>query len=178
MLLDAHRPACVVVAGVAGGVGTDVHVGDLVVPEVVVDAATGIEHRATALGTVRPASRLITSDGLLDPQRLERFAASGVVAVDMESATVAKVCEQWECPWMALRGISDHFRDGLVDDATMGLVGPDGSPDLRAVARYIRRRPTNAFALLRLARGTRAAMKAVTAALVEVIEAEAPGVPR
>ncbi len=176
-LLDAHRPARVVVAGVAGGVGADVQVGDLIVPEVVVNAETGTEHLATAVGTAQPTGRLVTSDGLLDGQELERLAASGVVAVDMETAAVAKTCEDVGCPWMALRGISDHFLDGLVDDATMGLVGPDGTPHPHAVARYVARRPTNAMKLLRLGSGTRAAMKAVTMALVDMLEAEAPGGP-
>ena len=52
------------------------------------------------------------------------MAAQGVVAVDMETAAVAAVCEAAACPWSVFRGISDYAGEGLVDDAIFAMTRP------------------------------------------------------
>ncbi len=181
-LLKDHGPHHVVIAGIAGGVGPDVEVGKVVVPQVVVEfdrldpsgSDLGVRHYASALGRAVLQGQLVTSGRILDRPTLTSLATAGVDAVDMETATVAAVCVRAGVTWTVFRGISDHIAEELVDQSTISLVGADGRPDLRAVARYMARRPGNALRLARLARGTRAATSAVAAAVESALLTEQP----
>ena len=75
--------------------------------------------------------------------------AEAVVALDMETAAVAVVCEERNVPWSAFRAISDRPRDKLVDAAVWEMTGPDGSADPDALRRYL---ATDPDARTRLAR--------------------------
>ncbi len=166
-LLDALPIDHVMVVGIAGGVDAEQPIGALIWPEVVVDFASGREHRPTQLGAERPRGRLVTSDalvtGLDEAARLKR---EGVVGLDMETAAIASVCERRGCPWSVFRAISDRVTDGTTDAAVLALAGPDGSGNLVAVARYLLARPWRIVRLARLARGSlRAADAAADAAL-------------
>ena len=98
-LLDDHAVDHVVVVGIAGGLGPDLDVGDMVVPEIVVDRPNGRSYRATPIGGVVPAGTIVTSDEFNYPQAiLDRFVAEGVLALDMETGSVAAVCEAARCP--------------------------------------------------------------------------------
>jgi nucleoside phosphorylase len=171
-VLAAGPVDLVVVVGVAGGVGPRVALGALIVPERVVDLATGAEHRPAALGGAAPRGTLATSDALIaDPAELARLEREGVVALDMETAAVAAVCERRGRPWAVFRAISDRAGDPAVDPAVLALVGPDGRPDLRALARFLLPRPWRALRLARLGRDLRRATHAAAAAAVESLAA-------
>lgn len=145
----------VVVSGIAGGIPGATAVGDLVVPEDVVDAATGDRFAATASGGLRLGGTIRTSDGTdygLGEEDLARLRAEGVVALDMETAAVARVCHQRGVPWLALRGISDMAGDGSVGAVVLTLVRPDGSPDAAATLRFLLAHPWRVPRLLRLGR--------------------------
>jgi 4-hydroxy-3-methylbut-2-enyl diphosphate reductase len=170
--IEVHRPDHVAVCGIAGGLGPAVQIGDLLVPEVVTDLDTGRSYAPTPLGDEVPDGRLVTSGELiLDRAVLHAHADAGVAAIDMETAAIAAASEEAGRPWTAFRGISDHLRDDLVDEHTMGLMREDGKPDVLALARYVGRRPANVRNLARLARGTRAATTVATRALLRSIEA-------
>lgn len=172
LLEDAARDH-VVIGGIAGGVGPDVKVGDLVVPEVSTmsdtQEATGTDarksYRAAPLGQAVLRGEVLTSARILDRSTLESLASDGIDAVDMETASVAGACAGAGVPWTAFRGISDHFTDELVDRYTVALVGTDGRPDLRAVAGFVAGRPGNVVRLARLALGTRTATSVVAHAV-------------
>jgi adenosylhomocysteine nucleosidase len=169
-VLDAGPIDHLVVVGIAGGIGASVGIGDLVVPERVVDLASGTEHRPARLGDAAPRGTLVTSDGLLaDRGELARLAERGVVAIDMETAAIAAVCEGRGCPWSVFRGISDRADDGSMDEAVFGLAGPDGSGDFAAVARFVLTRPWRIPQLVRLARDMRRAANAAAAAAVRAL---------
>ncbi len=171
-VLAATRVEHLVVIGVAGGIGASVEIGDLVVPERVVDLASGAEHRPAPLGEFAPRGTLVTRDGLLeDRAEFARLAARGVVAIDMETAAIAAVCERRGCSWSVFRGISDRADDGSIDSALFALAGPDGSPDLRALARFLITRPWRVPQLARLARSMRYAARAAASAALRGIEA-------
>lgn len=171
-ILATTRVEHLAVIGVAGGIGTSIAIGDLVVPERVVDLANGAEHRPAPLGDVVPRGTLVTHDGLLeDRAELARLAERGVVAIDMETAAIAALCERRGCPWSVFRGISDRADDGSIDSAIFGLAGPDGAPNLRALARFLITRPWRVPQLARLARTMRFAARAAASAAVRGIEA-------
>src|SRR5512143_3742641 len=54
-----------VVVGIAGGIGPSVDIGDLVVPERVIDLATGAEYRPSVIGDTEARGTLATSDRVL-----------------------------------------------------------------------------------------------------------------
>lgn len=159
----------VIVVGVAGGISPDFGIADVIVPEVIVDAATGTERAATAraAGGLLPSGRMLTTDTLLTgPDNLARLRSEGYAAVDMETSAVAEVCEARGVPWCAIRAVSDTLEDELADDAMLGLLRPDGTTDPKAVARLLRRNPGAMLKLARLGRDTKRATSAAAAAAV------------
>jgi nucleoside phosphorylase len=82
-ILEAIPLQHVVVIGIAGGVGPSVYIGGLVVPELVIDLATGAEYRPSVMGDTEARGTLATSNEVLSDQAeaacLER---QGVIAVD------------------------------------------------------------------------------------------------
>lgn len=155
----------VVVAGIAGGIADGQAIGDLVVPELVVDGVSGAEHRPDRLGAQPPAGILSTSDELIvDPAAVAALVDRGVVALDMETAAIAAVCERHGCRWSVFRAISDRAADGMVDAEVAALAGGDGSPGLPAVLRFIARHPTRVRDLARMGRDSTIAAKAAAVA--------------
>jgi adenosylhomocysteine nucleosidase len=171
-VLRAGPVTHLVVVGIAGGIGPTVAIGDLIVPEVVLDLATGAEYIPRCLGRTPPRGKLATSDRLIsDPAEADHVERQGVIAVDMETAAIAAVCERQGCPWSVFRAISDRADDSSTDPAVFGLAGPDGRPRLGAVARFVLTRPGRVPQLATLARGltlaTRVAAGAAARALAE-----------
>jgi adenosylhomocysteine nucleosidase len=163
------------VVGIAGGVDPSVEIGDVIVPEVVVNHDTGEEYRPDPFGAGGGHGRLVSSDDLLvDADAQDRLRARDVVAVDMETAAVAAVCEARQCRWSVFRGISDRARDGLIDDSLLALAGPDGKGDLGAVARYLLRRPWRIARLARLGRDSSLAARRAADAAADACLVHAP----
>jgi len=169
-LLDAAAPHHVVVVGIAGALGAEVGIGDLVVPERVLDLATGRSFAPAALGDRPRRGTLASGDALLEsPEEARRLVRQGIVAIDMETAAVAAVCEGRGCPWSVFRGLSDRADDGSTDVAVLGLLGPDGRPRPWAVARFLITRPHRIPQLARLSRGASTAARVAAEAALEAI---------
>jgi adenosylhomocysteine nucleosidase len=167
-LLDAVPVDRVVVVGITGAVEHDTPIGTLVRPEVVVDGATGVEHRPAPLGDGTPRGRMWTTDGLLtDPTVLGRLQRDGVVSLDMETAAIAERCERRGIPWSVFRVISDRAGDGSVDDEVFHLSHQDGTPNGKAVLRFLLRHPNRVPRMVRLARGARLATHTAADAAIE-----------
>jgi adenosylhomocysteine nucleosidase len=158
-LLDAEPLDRLIVVGIAGGVGPALAIGDIVVPTLVIDGASGEAFPPAPLAGLRASGLLQTSDEFLaEPDRVASLEARGVVAVDMETASVAAVCVRRACPWSVVRAISD--RAGELPKEILGLVKPDGSPDLSAAARYVLRDPRRLLSLITLGRDSARAASA------------------
>jgi adenosylhomocysteine nucleosidase len=169
-LLDAGTIDHVVVIGVAGGVGPTVTVRDLIVPEVVLDGASGKEYRPAPLPGFEARGILRTGDDFLtDHEPVAALAAEGVIALDMETAACAAVCERRGVPWSVARGLSDHNVDAPVDSEVLGLATPDGGANYGALARYLLPRPWKLLHLARLARDTTAAANVSVRALQQAL---------
>ena len=164
-MLDAVDVDRIIVVGIAGGIPPHTTIGDLVVPEVVVDAASGKELRPVTLGTTPAQGRLVTSDEFhVDEKKITELSRSGVTAVDMETASVGLVCEQRGCPWSTFRSISDMAGDTDLD--VLGLAGMEGSPNVGAVLKYLAPKPWRIRYLVKLAKDSmRAADIAASAAV-------------
>ncbi|MCU1380558.1 MAG: nucleoside phosphorylase [Acidimicrobiales bacterium] len=155
----------VVVSGIAGGIEGVTVVGELVVPEDVVDAATGERFRADPPAGVTVAGTIHTvdADGYgITQEAIAALRASGIVALDMETAAVARACRDHGVPWVAFRAISDLAGDQSLGEVVMTLVNPDGSPRVGAGLAFLLRHPGRVPRMVRLAREAEAA--AATAA--------------
>ena len=156
--------------GVAGGLATGVSVGDVVVPEVVVDLSDGREMRPSPLGSVIPHGRLLTSDdfitdqealgGLRDDGRHRHRHGDGRHRPGVRG------------PGLSLVGLPGHQRRRLRPVGRRGHPRPHPPrrlPDLGAVTRFVAGNPRRVRLLARLGRDLEAATTgAVTAALAAV----------
>ena len=168
-LLDAFPADHVLVVGICGGVARDVAIGDLVVPARVVDEASGCVLRPKPLGGT-PRGVLLTTDTLYtDRAVVARFAAEGIVAVDMETAAIGMVCAARGIPWSVFRAVSDRAGDPRVDADLVGMANADGTPNPGTIARYLLSRPGRIPGLVRLGRGMRAGVKRSTSALLAAL---------
>jgi nucleoside phosphorylase len=166
-MLDLDVDA-VLVVGVAGGVDpSTVSIGDVVVPETVLDRATGATYSPSITGDVTPRGTVSCGDDLItDPATLAGMASDGVIAVEMETAAIAPACEAAGCPWGVFRGISDFAGEGLVDDALFALTRPDGTADPAAMKQYLDENPGKLEVLTRLGRDTALATQAAADAAI------------
>jgi adenosylhomocysteine nucleosidase len=160
-LLDAVDVEWVIVVGIAGAIDSQTPIGTLVLPQLVINGTDGSAHRPrplrNGLGNMAHGKLWTTDELLLDPAVHAELRAQGVVALDMETASVAKVCEDRGVPWSVVRAISDRAGDGSVDAEILGLSHPDGRPNFSAVARYLVRHPGALPRLARLGKGARLA---------------------
>jgi adenosylhomocysteine nucleosidase len=150
----------VIVVGIAGGLAPASAVGDLIVPEAVVDAATGERFRVTPAGDleVQGVIRMGGPDDYgLDDDDVARLLEEGFTALDMETAAVARVCARHGIPWLAFRAISDMAGDRSLGPVVMTLVNPDGSPRAWAGIRFLLGHPHRIPRFVRLGRDAKAA---------------------
>jgi adenosylhomocysteine nucleosidase len=169
-LLDAVDVEWVIVVGITGAIENETPIGTLVLPELVVNGADGSQHRPKPLRVGDARGTMWTTDELLlDPAVHADLRARGVVSLDMETAAVAKVCDERGVAWSVVRAISDRAGDGSVNAEILGLSHPDGAVNLPAVARYLVRGPGALPRLVRLARGSRLAAKRAADAAVRAV---------
>lgn len=114
--IGATGPTSMLAVGFCGALHPHLHVGDLVAPDEVVDRRTGerfipdpwlLERLPGRRGALTTAERLART-----PR--QRAALDGV-AVDMESAAVARVARRAQIPFAALRAVTDERRHRLPD---------------------------------------------------------------
>ena len=155
----------VISAGACGALAPGLSAGDLVVPEVVVDAA-GRRWTSAPLRRLPATGTLLTVADVVETpaQKSRLWLETGARAVDMESAHVLAWAAERGIPAAVIRGVSDGAGRG-VPGALAASVRDDGRVrPLHAVTAALGRGA--AFAdLLELRAGTAAALKTVAGAL-------------
>jgi nucleoside phosphorylase len=132
----------VMLVGIAGGLDPSLPIGALIVPHQVQLYPEGPLYHSRPLASRHAEGRLMTTDGLLSAEaEWHAILDSGFGAIDMEAAGMAEACEGAGVDWSVYRGISDRPDENIVDQAIFALSKEDGSPDLRAVGRYLVRDP-------------------------------------
>ena len=115
MLASADSAAWVISAGYAGGLSPDLHVGDLVLgrnhsdPGLLNAARLLLENEKPHVGTL--VTRDTAAETAADKGALH--AATGALAVDMETAWIADVCAGAGVPMLSVRVISDAAGQGF-----------------------------------------------------------------
>jgi adenosylhomocysteine nucleosidase len=162
--------------GLAGGLSPALAPGDLVLADAVVlpngeriatDPAWRSRLAALIEATAPPHAAVAGSDRLLVTSAAKQalFAATGALAVDMESHAVSEAARRAGLPFVVIRAIADPADRALPRVATMAL-GPDGEVRPLAVARSLLERPAELPALLRLGRQSRLALAALRRAVL------------
>jgi adenosylhomocysteine nucleosidase len=170
-LLDAFDVEHLFVVGIAGAGMGDAPIGALVMPEVVIHGPSGREYRPTRLGDHDHDGHMWTSDVLIDD--LDELAAMhderGVVALDMETAAIAHVCETRGVPWSVFRAISDRSSEGLVDAEVFKLSNLDNTPNHDAIAAYFEKHPEAVAKLQKMAADSELAAETAAAAAIAAV---------
>lgn len=166
----AQQAKCLVSFGVAGGLAPHLNPGDVILSAEVIgddrcwrptDAfRSSVAKLARQIGAVDGSvlgSRdiLATEDG-----KARAWRETGALAVDLESAIVARAAEAAGIPFLVLRTIADPVRRELPPAALIPLA-EDGTPAFSRVVAEVLRRPRQIAALFGLARETRQALMAL-----------------
>jgi adenosylhomocysteine nucleosidase len=110
-----YRPRFILSAGFSGALRPEQKVGDLVLATDVIDQSGNCWPAVPPPALPCLHGRLLTATELVgDPQEKLRLGqATGAVAVDMESAVVARLCHEHKVPFACLRVISDDLSTPL-----------------------------------------------------------------
>jgi len=111
--IAASAPSMLAVGGVGGGLVSDLRVGDVVVASEVTDGVTTVRCASAPLvagelrraGLRARAGPIVTVDRLVRGSEHARLAATGAIAVDMESAPL--LAGAADSPVIVLRAVSD-----------------------------------------------------------------------
>jgi adenosylhomocysteine nucleosidase len=169
-----YRPTFVLLAGFSGALQSGLTIGDLVLATDVIDAHGNSWPASCPFqgGSLFTRSRILTTNSLVSEpskkQTLGRVFAA--VAVDMESATAAQICQEQGMPFGCLRSISDTS-DTELSPALVQLLRA-GRPSPAAVLATVVRRPALLGELRSLARDTRIAARRLSAGLIALLAAE------
>ena len=173
-LVSASDRPLVVSAGVCGGLDPTLRAGDLVLPDGVISdgglrlPVTGsVAQRAAAAGAAARAGVMATaSRAVATPEAKAALrAATGAVAVDMESAAILEAAAARGCFSLVVRAVSDDARETLPDEL-MHLVGADGR--IRCGGVLVLARPRVLRRALQLRRSTRRALASVAGSLARL----------
>jgi nucleoside phosphorylase len=165
-----YQPSWLVFAGFAGSLADDLAIGDLVLATEVVGndgRRTATTWPSTVLSQSPPLRRgaiLSATQLIVDPNEKRRLGQTHqALAVDMESATFARLCSQRGVPFGCLRAISDDIHTPLAPELVALLA--EGRVSWWRALLALARRPSLAGEFRRLARDTRVAADRLAEAL-------------
>jgi adenosylhomocysteine nucleosidase len=160
--IAASRPSGLLSIGLAGGLAPHLAVGQIIIGSTV-GAHAADRDWATRLLAANPGAVSGPVAGVASPaastaEKAALHAATGAIAVDMESHIVAEVAAAHGLPFAILRVIGDSAADTLPAAARVPL-RPDGGIAMPSVLAAVARRPWEIPALIRLAGATNLALK-------------------
>lgn len=157
-----QRPLRAMIAtGFCGALIPRLDVGTIVVAERVVHENTGDVFAAddVMLAAAEGRRGTLVSAGEVARTPADRAALQGL-AVDMESAALARAARDADVPFIAIRAVSDRFRDRIPDIA--GVLDHAGRPDRSALIAFAVHNPREIPRLIRLGRSAKRASTALT----------------
>lgn len=168
--LVAHDIQALVSWGCAAAIASHITPGHLVLPERIL-GEQGDEHHTDTLWRdqlaqslphhiSREGGTLIESSGVVasKTQKQALHAQTGGLALDMESAAVARVAHSQKLPFLAVRAIADPAELDFPDAVSRAL-NPRGDVHIIRLLGHLARRPQQIGELLALGRAFNAAIK-------------------
>lgn len=165
-----ERPLRAMIAtGFCGALIPRLEPGEVIVAEQVVHENTGDVFAADDLMLAAAVGRRGTLVSASEVARTpaDRAALQGL-AVDMESAALARAARDADVPFIAIRAVSDRFRDRVPD--IIDMLDHLGRPDRGAIAAFALRHPSELPRLIRLGRSARRAGAALGGALKTLLD--------
>jgi len=154
-----YSPRALVSAGLAGALIRSLKVGSVVLPNVIINAASGTEYRCNLGGDVIGGGVLVSNFEIAGrrgkPELVECFHA---LVVDMEAAGVAKVAMENDLRFRCVKAVSDEL-DFEMPPLNQFVSG--GELQTGRVARWAAVRPRYWPAMVALARNSHRASKAL-----------------
>lgn len=166
-----RRPAGLVSIGVAGGLNASLTPGTVLLPQEIL-AETGERFPISASWRARVCARLpgppVESGALISVAHAARTPADkrdlaeqfGAVAVDMESAALARLAQQHAVPFIVIRAVADPH-DTPIPAVAGRLLTPDGAVRWSALPAALLQHPKDIGALIALAMAFRSAARAL-----------------
>lgn len=161
--------------GLAGGLDPLLEAGALVLPREVISpegrvlpTSTDWRERVNDALAARHAvrcGRLLTCREPLGSSAAKAlaFRQTGALAADMESSAIAEVAAAERVPFLVVRAIVDTARDDVPEVALSATRAGEDGPRIDRLLAALARKPGELPALMRLARGYRAASRALAA---------------
>jgi adenosylhomocysteine nucleosidase len=162
-LVAGERPDILVSAGFAGALTRDLTVGETITPGTVVDGQTGTRYSTQGGPRVLVSAKAI-ADESAKKQLGDQFGAE---AVDMEAASVAQVAQENGIAFCAVKSISDEL--GFAMPPFNTYVTAEGKLAIERFAAHIAVRPSYWPSLMQLARNSKKASIALSAALDQLL---------
>jgi adenosylhomocysteine nucleosidase len=166
-LLAHTKPSLVLSTGVAGALSPALRVADIVVANEVIEQATGTRFACTLpSGIQHPASSILSVARMITTVEEKQSLARqfGAVAVDMESAAIARACAEHGVPFACVRAISDTA-DEVLPEAVTRFFDADGKLRPGRVLAESVKQPSLLAELHRLRRQTNVAAERLRAFL-------------
>lgn len=159
-VVERYSPQVLISAGVAGALIRSLKPGSLVLPNVIVDAATGTEYRCEVGGDVVGGGVLVTTFEIANTKsKSELVDCFHALVVDMEAAGVAQVAMENRLGFRCVKTISDEF--DFVMPPLAPFVDYEGYFDEGKFARWVMVRPQYWASVIKLGRNTGKAVRAL-----------------
>ncbi len=163
-VMEEFRPQMLVSAGLAGALIRSLKVGSIVTPNVIVDAASGLEYRCQARGDggVLGGGVLVSAGEIAGPESKARLAERfHALLVDMEAAGVARVAAEYRIACRCVKVISDECEFAMPPISR--FVNAEGAFQTGQFAAWTILHPRYWPATVRLARNSTRAIRALSA---------------
>ncbi len=159
-VVKKYQPEILISAGLAGALMRTLKVGNVVVPNVIVDAASGIEYRCSVGGEVIGGGVLVSTFEIVEKKsKAELVECFHALVVDMEAAGVAKVAQEFNLGFRCVKAISDEFDFPL--PPLNRFVDADGAFQTGNFVRWLSVRPWQWMNVLMLGRNSNLAAQAL-----------------
>ena len=177
LLLQGERFQYLISAGFAGALEKELRVGDLVLaenfssPELRQSPALDLPEDRVFLG------KLLTVGGMVDSpeERVRLAAATGAVAVDMETKFIAEICAKHETPMLSLRAISDTPSEPFPAPPNVLFDLEKQKTDFARLALYLVAHPATLPRLTAFRQRIAGARRGLTIALERILDADLLG---
>jgi hopanoid-associated phosphorylase len=153
--------------GIAGGLDPQLHCGDLVISNTVIDGDGEVYDGDSAwLAAARAAlpdaktGQVFASDRIIDttPEKRRLFEGRGVLAADMESHHLARVARQHRLPFLVVRSVSDTASETLPAALAAG-VDEDGGTRIMPILLALLTRRLGLIEVMRAGRSASHALR-------------------